>query len=251
MSNIWAIGDLHLSFGIPNKEMDIFGETWAGWTEKLKTHWLENIQANDLVLIPGDISWAMNLDEALADLKWIDRLPGTKVMIRGNHDYWWASASKIRQVLPPSIHIISNDAYNWEDVSVCGVRLWDTPEYSFKEFIEIKENKRERPLTEFDLDQEKAKKIFERELGRLEMSLKCLNKDAALKIAMIHYPPISADLQPSVTSKLLEKYGVNICLFGHLHNIKPGTKMFGEKNGIQYFLTSCDYLNFHPLKISG
>lgn len=249
MSSIWAIGDLHLSFGTPDKEMDIFGESWVGWTQKIEKNWRENIQENDLVLIPGDISWAMHLEEAVADLQWIDKLPGTKVMIRGNHDYWWSSASKIKKVLPPSIHIISNDAYNWHDVSICGVRLWDTLEYNFKEFIEVKENKKERPLTEVDNDKEKANTIFERELGRLEMSLKCLNQEAKLKIAMIHYPPISADLKDSVTSKLLEKYGVQICVFGHLHNIKPGTKMFGEKNGIKYFLTSCDYLDFHPLKV--
>jgi predicted phosphohydrolase len=247
--SIWAIGDLHLSFGIPNKEMDIFGEAWIGWTEKIKKNWIENIQPQDLVLIPGDISWAKHLEEAVVDLKWIDALPGTKVMIRGNHDYWWASASKIKQILPSSIHIISNDAYDWEDVSICGVRLWDTSEYGFKEFIEMRENKRERPLTEDDNDQEKAQKIFDRELGRLEMSLKCLNKDAALKIAMVHYPPIGADLQDSQTSKLLEKYGVNICVFGHLHNIKQSAKMFGEKNGIRYYLTSCDYLKFMPLKL--
>jgi predicted phosphohydrolase len=247
--SIWAIGDLHLSFGIPNKEMDIFGEAWIGWTEKIKKNWIENIQPQDLVLIPGDISWAKHLEEAVVDLKWIDALPGTKVMIRGNHDYWWASASKIKQILPSSFHIISNDAYDWEDVSICGVRLWDTSEYGFKEFIEMRENKRERPLTEDDNDQEKAQKIFDRELGRLEMSLKCLNKDAALKIAMVHYPPIGADLQDSQTSKLLEKYGVNICVFGHLHNIKQSAKMFGEKNGIRYYLTSCDYLKFMPLKL--
>jgi predicted phosphohydrolase len=249
MSNVWAIGDLHLSFGVPNKEMDIFGESWIGWTQKLEKHWLENIHENDLVLIPGDISWAMHLEEALVDLRWIDKLPGTKVMIRGNHDYWWSSASKIRKELPPSMHIISNDAYDWNDVSVCGVRLWDTSEYNFTAFIEIKENKKERPLTESDQDPERAKKIFERELGRLEMSLKCLNREAALKIAMVHYPPIGADLQDSETSKLLEKYGVQICVFGHLHNLKAGSKMFGEKNGIKYYLTSCDYLNFSPVKL--
>jgi predicted phosphohydrolase len=249
MKSIWAIGDLHLSFGIPNKEMDVFGEAWIGWTKKLEKHWRENIKEEDLVLIPGDISWAMHLEEALVDLEWINKLPGTKVMIRGNHDYWWSSASKINKVLPPSLHIISNDAYNWDDVSICGVRLWDSPEYNFTDFIEIKENKRERPLTEFDHDKEKAKKIFERELGRLEMSLKCLNQEAKLKIAMIHYPPIGADLQDSETSKLLEKYGINICVFGHLHNIRSDSKMFGEKNGIKYYLTSCDYLNFQPLKV--
>ncbi len=246
---IWAIGDPHLSFGIPNKEMDIFGEAWIGWTQKLESNWRANIRDEDLVLIPGDISWAMHIEEAMADLEWINKLPGTKVMIRGNHDYWWSSASKIRKLLPSTIHVISNDAFNWGNVSVCGARLWDTPEYNFKEFIEIRENKREKPLTEHESDPETGKKIFARELGRLEMSLKCLKQDASIKIVMTHYPPISADLKDSETSKLLEKYGVNVCVFGHLHNIRAGSKMFGEKNGIRYVLTSCDYLNFQPVAI--
>lgn len=245
--SIWALGDPHLSFGIKDKEMDVFGEEWVGWTKKIETHWRDLIKENDLVLVPGDISWAMHLNDALPDLQWLDSLPGTKVLIRGNHDYWWSAVSKIRKVLPPSLHIIQNDAFNWKDVTIGGARLWDTPEYNFSPYIVMKENKRARVLT--DQNPEDTEKIFERELFRLENSLNCLNREAKIRIAMTHYPPISADLQPSKTSAILEKHQIQHCVFGHLHNIKPGTPLFGEKNGVHYTLTSADYLNFTPTKI--
>lgn len=246
---IWALADLHLSFGVPDKAMDVFGPQWAGYTDKVEKNWKEMISPDDLVLIPGDISWAMHPEGAKPDLDWIHSLPGTKVMIRGNHDYWWTSLSKVEKVLPPSIHLIQNNAFNWNGVSIAGARLWDTSEYGFREFINYQKNPREKPLTEHAKDPEEAERIFVRDLGRLEMSLKCLNKDATYRIAMTHYPPISADLKDSRTSALLEKYKINACVFGHLHNVKQDVPMFGTHNGILYALTSCDYLNFVPLKI--
>ena len=104
--NIWAIADLHLAFGDPKKDMGVFGPSWEGYAEKIRTHWVSLVAPQDLVLIPGDISWAMDLQTARTDLEWIDALPGTKVMIKGNHDYWWSSLSKVRVMLPPNIHII-------------------------------------------------------------------------------------------------------------------------------------------------
>lgn len=245
---VWALGDLHLSFGIANKEMDIFGSNWAGHPEKIRRNWVECVAADDLVLIPGDISWAMHPEDAKADLDWIDALPGTKVMIRGNHDYWWASLKKLEKVLPPSIHLVQNNVFRWNDFAIGGARLWDTPEYTFGRFINYKENPRENVLTKVE-DPREAQKIFERELGRLEMSLKQLPKDGCVKIAMTHYPPIGADLQPSKVSAILEKYDITACVFGHLHNVQHGTLPFGTKNGIKYLLTSCDYLDFHPIKV--
>lgn len=246
---IWAIADLHLSFGIPNKEMDVFGPQWAGHPDKVRSHWLESIGNDDLVLIPGDISWAMHPEDAKADLDWIDAMPGTKVMLRGNHDYWWSSLKKLEKVLPPSIHLVQNNIYRWKDVAIGGSRMWDTPEYSFNKYVEYKENPRENTLTKVDEPVE-AQKIFDRELARLEMSLKQLPKDGCLKIAMTHYPPIGADLEPSKVSAILEKYGISICVFGHLHNVRSGALPFGTKNGVSYYLTSCDYLDFRPIKIS-
>ncbi|MGA8165183.1 MAG: metallophosphoesterase [Waddliaceae bacterium] len=248
--NVWAIADLHLSFGIPNKEMDVFGENWVNWTEKIAANWRSSVHPDDLVLIAGDISWAMKPENALPDLKWIDQLPGTKLIIRGNHDYWWSSKRQVENVLPPSIRLIQNNAFHWKHFSIGGARLWDTPDYHFEGYIEVKGDRQERDLIEYEKDEGKMEKIFQRELNRLEMSLKLLDPAADCRIAMCHYPPLSADLSDSRASALLEKYHVNICVFGHLHNVKKEiAPLFGEKNGIAYFLTSCDYLNFKPLNL--
>jgi uncharacterized protein len=248
--HIWAIADLHLSFGIPGKEMDVFGDEWRDWTAKLQAHWVERIQPEDLVLLPGDISWATHLEDALPDLQWIDKLPGTKVMIKGNHDYWWSSKSKIAAILPPSLHIIQNDAFSFQGVSIAGARLWDTAEFNFNAYIDIKENTPAKKLTSYEGRNDTNKKIYHRELSRLELSLKEMDAQAPLKICMTHYPPIGAELEDSVASRLLEKYSVDICVFGHLHSLKNDARpLFGEKNGIHYHLTSCDYLNFQPLQL--
>lgn len=242
---IWALADLHLALGVPEKKMDVFGEPWIDYTNKIKTQWLSHIKDDDLVLLPGDISWAMHLEDAVIDLNWIHELPGTKVLIRGNHDYWWTSLNKVEKILPPSLHIIQNNVFNWKEYSIGGARLWDG-DFTFNDYIEFKENPRAKQLTEVDANPAEARKIFQRELGRLELSLKNLNNDAAIRIAMTHYPPLSADLQVSPASQLLEKYKINTCVFGHLHNVKKNLPLFGEKNGLRYFLTSCDYLDFIP-----
>jgi len=246
--NIWAIADLHLSFATPEKGMELFGHQWDNWTERVKEHWTRDIKGEDLVLLAGDLSWSKDMDGAIPDLEWIDHLPGTKVIIRGNHDYWWQAIGKLRKVLPPSINAIQHDSFEWNGVSVGGARLWDTPEFNFEDYIHIKEKDMEK-LTEHEHDTEAMEKIFHRELGRLEMSLESMNQDAEKKIVMTHYPPLSATLGDSRVSALLEKYGIDICVFGHLHNVKPDEKMFGEKSGIQYILTSCDYIECQPIKI--
>lgn len=245
---VYAIGDLHLAFSAPEKSMEVFGPSWDHYAEKIETHWNEMIKPEDLVLLPGDISWAMKPEQALTDLNWIDALPGTKVMIRGNHDYWWTSPSKLRAMLPPSIHMIQNDTFQWKDLSIGGARLWDTPEYSFGDYIVYKENPRSKEKPVADTAEEDAK-IFARELQRLEMSLKLFDRKARLRIAMTHYPPISADLKPSQASKILKAHHADICVFGHLHNVKPQALPFGKAEGIDYALTSADYLEFRPLKL--
>lgn len=248
---IWAIGDLHLSFGVVNKSMDVFGPKWENHAEAIATQWKATIRPEDLVLIPGDISWAMRLEEAAVDLRWIDALPGTKVMIKGNHDYWWGSLKKIAEILPPSIHIIQNNAFHWKDVAIGGTRLWDTPEYSFGEFIDFQGAiKPKEPAATEDLIQEEfSQKIFDRELERLKLSLKEMRHDAKVRIAMTHYPPIGSKMEQSRTSQILEQNNIQICVFGHLHNVRANTSLFGTRNGIRYILTSCDYLRFHPIAV--
>lgn len=251
---IWAIADLHLSFGVENKSMDFFGPDWAGHAEKIAQNWRALIHSEDLVLIPGDISWALKTEDALPDLQWIDRLPGTKVILKGNHDFWWGSLSKITPILPASIHLIQNNAFLWNGVAIGGARLWDTKEYSFGKFIDFKENPRQKVKAAPDASKIEAdEKLFERELQRLELSLSQLDPNAKIRIAMTHYPPIGSDLAPSRASAILEKHNIQICTFGHLHNIKKGTKLFVKKDpkdsGIRYLLTSCDYLEFIPILV--
>ncbi len=253
---IWAIADLHLSFGVPNKNMDVFGPGWENHAEKIKAHWSAMIGPEDLVLIPGDISWAMRVEEAAADLAWIHALPGTKVMIKGNHDYWWGSLKKVSEILPPSIHLIQNNAFHWRGVAIGGARLWDTPEYSFAKFVEFRENPREKPEkpraapnAEAAVQEELSQKIFDRELQRLQASLKQLQPDAKIRIAMTHYPPIGADLLPSRAAQILEQNQIQICVFGHLHNIKPDCSLFGVARGVRYLLTACDYIRHQPIAV--
>lgn len=247
---IWAIGDLHLSFGVKDKNMDVFGPVWQDHASAIATQWKAVIRPEDLVLIPGDISWAMRLEEAIPDLLWIDSLPGTKVMIKGNHDYWWGSLKKLAEILPPSIHVIQNNAFLWKDVAIGGARLWDTPEYSFGEFVDFREpEKKKSPDAEELVQEEFSQKIFDRELERLKLSLKAMSPDAKVKIAMTHYPPIGAEMKASRASQILEQNGVQICVFGHLHNIRQNISLFGVRNGIRYMLTSCDYLRFQPIAV--
>ncbi len=245
---IWALSDLHLSFGAPSKSMEVFGPAWKDYSEKIKREWQNHISSTDLILVAGDISWGMNLEQALKDLLWIDALPGTKVIIKGNHDYWWDSPAKMKKSLPPSIHFIQNNSFDWNGVSIGGSRLWDTSEYNFNSFIEFADNPRENKK-ETHVSVEENEKIFLRELERLRLSLKTLNPQASTRIAMTHYPPISADLKDSKASLILEEFNIDICVFGHLHSVKKDSLHFGEKNKIKYLFTSCDYLDFIPLRI--
>lgn len=246
---IWSISDLHLSFGVPNKKMDVFGPAWENHEEKVRQHWIETIGKEDLVLLAGDLSWAMRLEEVIPDFSWLDALPGTKVLLKGNHDFWWDSLKKISAVLPPSIHLIQNNAFTWKGATIGGARLWDSPEYHFHEFTVFQENPREKS-TEKLIQQELSEKIFNKELERLKLSLEKLDPDAPLRIAMTHYPPIDAKLErPSRASQILEEYKIDICVFGHLHNIGAGYSLFGKKNGVLYQLTSCDYLRFQPVLV--
>lgn len=236
---VWAIADLHLSFGVPDKSMDIFGEAWKGHAEKIAKNWRATVAEEDLVLIAGDLSWAMRLEEAMPDLAWIAALPGTKVIIRGNHDYWWGSLAKVTRALPPSIHAIQHTVFTWGGYSIGGTRLWETRALPFALFerAETREQEAER------------EKIFARELGRLELSLKSLDPQAEKRIILTHYPPIDTHLAPSPASALLEKYHVDFALFGHLHGLPPELGQFGERGGVRYLLTSADFLDFAPLRI--
>jgi len=253
---IWALSDPHLCFGLPSKTMEVFGPNWARYTDKIQEHWIEKVAPQDLVLIPGDISWAMHLQEALPDLLWLDALPGKKVILRGNHDHWWGSLAKLLAALPPSLQAIQNNAFSWttakgQKVAIGGSRLWDTPEYTFGPFIEFRENPlaRRKSAEEIKEEQENAEKIFVRELERLRLSLSQLDPSASVRIALTHYPPLGADLKPSRASAILEEFKIDICVFGHLHNVRREALAFGKARGVHYIFASCDYVDFAPVPV--
>lgn len=245
---IWAIADIHLSFGVPSKTMEAFGEAWKNYGARIEENWRRLVHKDDLVLIAGDISWAIKWEDALVDLRWIDSLPGIKVMLKGNHDYWWSSLKKMQKDLPPSLHLIQNNSFTHNGITIGGSRLWDTSEYSFDQYIDYVPN----PLVnekEKNIQEDLGDDIFKRELVRLRLSLETLDPKAHTRIAMTHYPPIGPDMLDSTASKILEEFKIQYVVFGHLHNLKKGTKLFGEKNGIQYLFTAADYLQFVPIQV--
>lgn len=230
---LYAIGDLHLSFST-DKPMDIFGQHWSNYEEKIKESWLENIKETDTVLIPGDISWAMRLDDALVDLEWIHNLPGRKILLRGNHDYWWSSLTKL-QALYDDMDFLQNNYYTYESdgeiYAICGTRGWLCPNPN-----------------KFD---ENDKKIYDRELLRLKLSLDAAKAAGHEKIlVMTHYPPTNDTRDRSGFLEIYEEYGVERVIYGHLHSEYAfSIGLQGDHEGVIYQLTSCDYIDFKPLKI--
>lgn len=221
---LYGIADLHLSFHSP-KPMDIFGNHWFQHHEKIRENWIRKVRTEDTVLIAGDISWAMKLEEALIDLQWIEELPGKKIIIKGNHDYWWAGISKLNQ-LYPSMDFLQNSYFGYEEYAICGTRGWTCPN--------------ENRFTEKD------EKIYLREGQRLRNSLEQAAKSKyTKKLVMLHYPPTNDELQPSIFTGLCEEYGVEKVVYGHLHGAEAyGSGLLGDYNNVDYQLISCDYLNF-------
>lgn len=248
---IWAIADLHLSFGVKNKKMDVFGEKWHHHADKIEHHWRECIRDDDLVLIAGDISWALHLEDALPDLQWIDRLPGTKVMIKGNHDLWWKSTSKVRAILPPSIYIIHNDAFLWHDVAIGGTRLWENENISYNPYIDFRETPGIHVHKKENSEQERQhdEKVFRSEMNRLAWSIDAMNTQAKHRIVMIHYPPAGPDMRDTSVMRLLHAEEIDICLYGHLHNLKGDAPVDFTYENVRVYCTACDYLNFKPMQL--
>lgn len=221
--------------------MKIFGPLWEDYHEKIQKNWQRIVHPDDIVLVPGDISWAMNIDDAMKDLNFIESLNGQKILIRGNHDYWWPSLSKLEKLPFKTLHFIHNSAIVMNGVGFCGSRLWDTSEFSFSKFINFRENPKQREKQPAD-----DHKIFESEIHRLEMSISKLPQDLQLKIALVHYPPIGKDLLPSRCSSIFEKAGIKHVCFGHLHNLKESINPYGSARGVTYHFCSADEVNFTP-----
>ncbi|MDD2647929.1 MAG: metallophosphoesterase [Eubacteriales bacterium] len=227
---VFAIGDLHLSGGM-DKPMNVFGEQWDNHFARISQSWQNEVADDDLVLIPGDLSWAMQLENAKPDLEAIASLPGRKLILRGNHDYWWSSLTQLRAALPKSMSALQNDAFEYEACVVCGTRLWTCP-----------------TIQTVTADDEK---IYLRELGRLKLSIgaaKKLSKDKPL-VCMLHYPPITEGANGSEVADILAESGVSFCVYGHLHGAGIKAGFNGDFCGVEYRLVSCDALSFSPLRI--
>lgn len=231
--SVFAIADLHLPGG-DKKPMDIFGPHWENHFERICQDWRARVQDEDIVLIPGDISWAMQLGAALEDLRAIAKLPGRILILRGNHDYWWSSLTQLRSALPENMHAVQNDAFDGGDCVFCGTRGWSIP---------IGPN-----ATAQD------EKLYRREALRLEMSLKDAQKIANGRpiFAMMHYPPLLPETarQGTEFTRLMTEYGVQRCVYGHLHGPSVQRGFCGVYNGVRYDLVSCDALGFKLKDVS-
>ncbi|MBN2585769.1 MAG: metallophosphoesterase [Candidatus Fermentibacteraceae bacterium] len=231
---LFAIGDLHLSMS-GDKPMDVFGEHWKDHHMLLERNWRRDVCDDDTVLLPGDLSWAMDLEEAREDLEWLGRLPGRKVVIKGNHDLWWASLSKLRSALPKGIIPLQHTALRTGPAVITGVRGWITPLWD-------------------EFDEERDGKVYRRELLRLEMALEAAGglMDRRRKlVVMMHYPPIVGGA-PTEFADMMSDRGVDVCVYGHIH-CAPGCwpeRLDTESGGVLYRLVSADRLDFTPLELA-
>jgi len=225
---IYAIGDLHLPVG-DDKPMEVFGSHWEGHWQKIKEDWLSTVHDDDIVLIPGDISWAMQLEHAAEDLHAIGALPGRKIILRGNHDYWWSSITRVREALPEGMYALQNDALILDDVVFCGSRGWTIPQGE---------------------DGETAR-IYARELVRMRLSLEKAEKiaDGRPVIFLTHFPPLGEGGVTTSVSEMLEEFPVSDVVYGHLHGASVKTAFAGNVNGINYHFVSCDGLGFKLYKV--
>ncbi|MFO8150153.1 MAG: metallophosphoesterase [Trueperaceae bacterium] len=226
---VLAIADPHLS-GAEPKPMDIFGPGWAGHPQAFFDGWRRVVRDDDLVLVAGDISWAMRLEEARVDLQAIAALPGTKVMLRGNHDYWWPSLAKLRAALPPRMHVVQNDAVRVGDVVVGGTRGWICPGSP--------------GFGEHDL------KVYEREAQRLSLSLAAMTAlGGAYRVVMLHFPPTNPRGEPSAFTDALSEARPHALVFGHVHGDAPVA--MPQLPGTEVAFVAADRVGFEPVALAG
>ena len=225
---LYAIGDLHLCLGAP-KPMDVFGGAWVGYMDKLREG-LSVVTEEDTIVLCGDLSWALDLDEAREDFAFIDRIPGKKIILKGNHDYWWATAAKFRKFCDTNgfsnMQLLNNNCYEYGDYAICGTRGW---------------------FFEEERSGEHDEKVFKRELLRLEASLKAAGEKQ--KLVFLHYPPRYKGYICQEILDLLEKYEVRRCFYGHLHGPSHKLAMEGLWDNVDFKLVAADYIAFTPIKV--
>ena len=226
---IYAISDLHLSKSVPNKSMELFGNDWDNYEELIDYNWKKTVKENDTVLIPGDISWAIDLKEAYNDFKYINGLPGKKIILKGNHDYYFSTLTKLNNFLKENhfdtISILNNNSYFVEEINICGFRGWG--------------NTDDNEVDDY--------KIYQRELNRLEISLKSISDDNKSKpiIVMTHFPPFRHEIK-----EIFKKYNVIKCIYGHLHGEGHYMVKEGVIDNIEYIMVSGDYTKFRLKKLN-
>ncbi|MBQ7579315.1 MAG: metallophosphoesterase [Clostridia bacterium] len=229
---IWALSDTHLSFD-SDKPMDIFGDGWSNYAQKIEENWRKKVGENDIVLVAGDISWALKLENAKADLNFLGSLPGTKIIIKGNHELWWNSLTKVKEVLPKSIIALQNNSVKINNCIFCGTRGWQVREVN-------------KPYTEQD------QKIFDREVIRLNLTLEDMEKrrnEGDIVFCMFHFPPYNAKFEDTAFTKLFEEHNVDYVIYGHLHGKNNNYALSVLRHNIKYFLTSTDQINHDPVLI--
>lgn len=228
---IYTVADLHLSFS-ENKPMSIFGENWEGHTEKLKNNWISKIKPEDTVVLPGDFSWSTYLEDSYQDFKYLSSLPGKKILLKGNHDYWWTTVTNMRKFLQDNhfdnIDFLYNNSYLIENKILVGTRGWNL------------------------IETDNSNKMINRECIRLKLSI----EDGIQKygddkeiIAFMHYPPITYGNQNSEFMQILKDYGIKKCYYGHLHGKSHKDAIEGIVNGIEFKLVSADYLDFDLIEV--
>jgi predicted phosphohydrolase len=226
--SIYVISDLHLSFSPAiDKPMDVFGAEWLNHAERVKEHWIDTVSENDTVIIAGDISWALKLEDAIWDLDWLSELPGEKVLVKGNHDLWWSSVTKLNAVTTANMHFLQNNFFDADGYAICGSRGWLCPG--------------DEHYSEHD------EKIYKREVLRLRASLTSAKEAGFSKIiGVLHFPPTNDNLADSGFTELFEEFGVEQVFYGHLHGTEEGFRggLSGNRGGVEYKLVSVDYLRF-------
>ena len=223
--SLYTIGDTHLSLGT-NKPMDVFGGRWENYVQKLSEGFAE-LNDDDLTVLCGDITWGMTMEEALPDFKFIDALPGRKIILKGNHDYWWTTATKARSFFAKhdinTIDVMHNSSFEYDGVSICGTRGWF-----------------------FDAEEDADKKVLLREAGRLRTSIEKGILLGGEPVVFLHYPPITQDRICPEIYDVLVGYKIKRCFYGHLHSFATKCAFEGERDGINFSLISGDYLEFLP-----
>lgn len=228
---LYTIADLHLPLGI-DKPMDIFGKAWAGYVERLEYNWQRKIKPDDVIVLPGDFSWATYLEQSERDFEFLDRLNGKKLLLKGNHDYWWSTMNKMKGFITEknfkNIDFLQNNFFEYNGIGLCGTRGWLNPLWE-----------------SFD---DEDKKIYDREVLRLELSLKAASKCSELYV-FTHYPPITPLLEENDFIRMMKQYNVKKCFYGHLHAASHKNAVNGIIDGIEYRLIAGDYLQFDPFLI--